>query len=351
MERSPATAAAQGSPPPLGRFVEVQGRRLFVHQSGESGPSIVFLPGAGTVGLDYIPLQQLGARLATSIVYDRAGTGWSERVRMPRTLAEATDELRALLAALDAPQPYLLVGHSLGGLYARHYAQRFPGEVAGLLLLDPAHEDFDAYMPTRPDAAGRARPDKPPNAVLAMVAAAQGRLALRVLAGAVGNRLTRGFVERQPTVRRYRELYRELFTQEMADWPQAMRDALVERHVSLDWLLVGLQEAQNVQRLYREVRAAGPLPDVPMIILCSMQTDAFRRAVDPEASEERRRQEVDGKRRLYEVFAASVPRGEVRPVDAGHVTIAYRCAEAALTAMEDLLGRQRPRVAAAGARS
>ena len=45
------------------------------------------------------------------------------------------------------PAPYLLVGHSLSGFYARHYEHRFPGEVAGLVLLDPAHEDYDAYMP------------------------------------------------------------------------------------------------------------------------------------------------------------------------------------------------------------
>ena len=81
------------------------------------------------------------------MLYDRAGTGWSDRVELPRSSAEVTDELRNLLRAAGVPAPYLLVGHSLGGLYARHYAQRFPGEVAGLLLLDPAHEDYNAYMP------------------------------------------------------------------------------------------------------------------------------------------------------------------------------------------------------------
>ena len=58
-----------------------------------------------------------------------------------------TDELRELLRAAGVPAPYVLAGHSLGGLYARHYAQRFPDEVAALLLLDPAHEDYNAYMP------------------------------------------------------------------------------------------------------------------------------------------------------------------------------------------------------------
>jgi len=48
------------------------------------------------------------------VVYDRAGTGWSDPVSLPRTLAEVTEELRALLGAADVPAPYLLVGHSLG---------------------------------------------------------------------------------------------------------------------------------------------------------------------------------------------------------------------------------------------
>ena len=66
---------------------------------------------------------------------------------LPRSSAEVTDELRELLRTAGVPAPYLLVGHSLGGFYARHYAHRFPSEVADLVLLDPAHEDYDAYMP------------------------------------------------------------------------------------------------------------------------------------------------------------------------------------------------------------
>ena len=66
---------------------------------------------------------------------------------LPRTSGEVIDELRALLHVAEVPAPYLMVGHSLGGLYARHYAQRYPGEVSGLVLLDPAHEDYNAYMP------------------------------------------------------------------------------------------------------------------------------------------------------------------------------------------------------------
>jgi pimeloyl-ACP methyl ester carboxylesterase len=59
------------------------------------------------------------------------------------------NELQKLLEITDVPTPYVLVGHSLGGLYARHFAQFFPKEIAGLALLDPAHEDYDAFMPKK----------------------------------------------------------------------------------------------------------------------------------------------------------------------------------------------------------
>lgn len=142
-----AADPATGATPPLGRYYDVAGRRLMLHRSGTGNPAVVFLAGAGAVGLDYLNVQERAAGLATSVLYDRAGTGWSGRADLPRTAAQVTDELRDLLRAAGVPAPYLLAGHSLGGLYARHYAQRFPGEVSALLLMDPAHEDHRAYMP------------------------------------------------------------------------------------------------------------------------------------------------------------------------------------------------------------
>src|SRR5262245_29276962 len=108
-----------GATPPLGTYHEVGGRRLLLHRSGGGSPAVVILPGGGAVGLDYLNVQQRAARLATSVLYDRAGTGWSDPVELPRTSAQVTDELRELLGAAGVPAPYLLVGHSLGGLYAR----------------------------------------------------------------------------------------------------------------------------------------------------------------------------------------------------------------------------------------
>lgn len=295
---------------------------------------MVFLPGAGAVGLDYLNVQERAAEFTTSVVYDRGGTGWSDPVALPRSAAEVTDELRDLLVVAGVHPPYLLVGHSLGGLYARHYVQRFPDEVAALILMDPAHEDYDAYMPRELSEMRNGRG--------ALIAAAKKQL-YRLLNGAIGGSLrwapTRALLLRLPAIRYYRGQYRALFTREMADWPEHVREPLVDRHVSPEWLLVGLREAQNVDQLYDEVRSAGPTPDIPLIVLCSIEIDDFRRVVTRGQSESLLHEEIEGRRRLYTMLAGSVPRGTIRPVDAGHFTMHLRRPDDVLQAIRDLDGR------------
>ncbi|GAA2103450.1 alpha/beta fold hydrolase [Actinomadura alba] len=310
MQRRPSEARSKTTTegaPPLGRYHDVGGRRLLLHRSGSGSPAVVFLAGGGTVGLDYLNVQERAAEFTTSVLYDRAGTGWSDRARLPRSSAEVTDELRELLHTAGVPAPYLLVGHSLGGFYARHYAQRFPDEVAGLLLLDPAHEDYNAYMPQQlveiwnawdPD---QALPDELPDELI--------------------------------------QLYRGMFAQEMADWPAEIREPLIEYHVSLEGLKAGAQEASNVDRLNDELRQAG-MPDVPLIVLTAVGIDSFKRAVSHGTPESLLHEEIEGKRRLYTALAESVSRGENRLIDdAGHVTITFRRPDAVLQAIRDLLGR------------
>lgn len=302
--RPDTTAAGE---PPLGQHYDVGGRQLLLHRSGSGSPAVVFLAGGGTVGLDYLNVQERAAEFTTSVLYDRAGTGWSDRTGLPRSSAEVTDELRELLRTAGVPAPYLLVGHSLGGFYARHYARRFPGEVAGLVLLDPAHEDYNAYMPRQLveiwDAwdPGQELPDELPDELV--------------------------------------QFYRGLFAQEMADWPEEIREPLIEYHVSLDGLKVGSQEASNLDQLNDELRQAG-MPDVPLIVLTAAGIDPFKRAVSQGTPESLLHEEIEGKRRLYTALAESVSHGENRLIDdVGHVTIAFRRPDAVLQAIRDLLGR------------
>jgi pimeloyl-ACP methyl ester carboxylesterase len=73
--------------------------------------------------------------------YDRAGYGWSDPVDSPQSSAEVAADLNDLLEGAGEPGPYLLVGHSAGGLYVRAFASLFPDEVAGMVLLDSSHEN------------------------------------------------------------------------------------------------------------------------------------------------------------------------------------------------------------------
>jgi hypothetical protein len=111
---------------------------------------------------------------------------------------------------------------------------------------------------------------------------------------------------------------------------------LVERHSSLEWLARAMHDMRDIEARYAEVARAGAMPDVPLIILSSMQTDGFKDAVAIGESPSLMRAEIESKARLYADVASSVPRGEVRPVDAGHVTMAFRHSDAVAQAIRDV---------------
>ena len=128
--------------PPPGRLVRLAGKsptRLHLRSMGESGPSVILDAGIGASSLSWSLVQPLAARFARVYSYDRAGYGWSDPPRRsdgPRIASRLAEELRALLHAAEVPGPYILVGHSFGGYVARLYAERWPVEVAGLVMLD-----------------------------------------------------------------------------------------------------------------------------------------------------------------------------------------------------------------------
>jgi pimeloyl-ACP methyl ester carboxylesterase len=127
--------------PPKGRLVDMGDYRLHIHCSGEGGPAVVMDAGQGESGLAWAHIQAEVARHSQACVYDRGGLGWSDPSPRPRTALEMAAELRALLHEAGIAGPYLLVGASLGGLNARVFAHQYPQEVAGLVLVDAAHED------------------------------------------------------------------------------------------------------------------------------------------------------------------------------------------------------------------
>ena len=136
----PAYASGTDSPP--GRLVDVGSHRLHIHCTGVGSPSVVFESGLGGTYLDWTRVQPEVSRFARACSYDRAGYGWSEPGPEPRDARRIARELDTLLARAEIPPPYVLVGHSFGGLAIRMFASRKERrEVAGLVLVDAAHED------------------------------------------------------------------------------------------------------------------------------------------------------------------------------------------------------------------
>jgi pimeloyl-ACP methyl ester carboxylesterase len=121
-------------------LVDVGGRRLHLLCKGEAGPTVVIEQGAGELARFWWPLQDEIAKFAWVCTYDRAGYGWSDAARGPRTVEDRVEDLHQLLGDGGIPGPYLLVAHSYGGMIVRGFATRYPGEVAGLVLVDTPEE-------------------------------------------------------------------------------------------------------------------------------------------------------------------------------------------------------------------
>jgi pimeloyl-ACP methyl ester carboxylesterase len=130
-----------GFPPP-GRLVDVGGRQLQLDCRGAGSPLIVLEAGLGPSGsLAWGKVHDDLAKVARTCAYSRAGILWSDPREGPQTPATVADDLKALLGRAGESPPLVLVGHSLGGLYAMAYAKRFEADVAGVALVDSSHPD------------------------------------------------------------------------------------------------------------------------------------------------------------------------------------------------------------------
>lgn len=130
--------------PPPGKLVNVGDYRLHLYEMGSErreGPTVVFDSGLGCSCLDWCKVQPEVAKFARAVSYDRAGLGWSDSDPNPRTSEQIVAELHTLLTNANIPKPYILVGHSFGGLNIRLYADKYPQEVAGMVFVDTSHED------------------------------------------------------------------------------------------------------------------------------------------------------------------------------------------------------------------
>lgn len=128
-------------PPPPGSLVDMGGSRLHVHCAGEGTPAVILEAALGASSISWSLVQPAVAKLTRVCSYDRAGFGWSDAGLMPRTAGRIASELHALLDRAPVAPPYILVGHSFGGIVMRVFARLFRDEIAGLVFVDSAHPE------------------------------------------------------------------------------------------------------------------------------------------------------------------------------------------------------------------
>ncbi|MGC2618945.1 MAG: alpha/beta hydrolase [Acidobacteriaceae bacterium] len=134
-----------------GRWIDIgAGRRLYLLEKGSGEATVLFESGIAATNLNWFHIQEQVARMASTASYDRAGLGWSTKCTSPRTPGNIAVELHELLEGAGIKPPYILVGHSFGGLVMRRFALLYPDEVSSIVLVDPMRcEEWPPLDPTK----------------------------------------------------------------------------------------------------------------------------------------------------------------------------------------------------------
>lgn len=127
--------------PPEGSLVDIGGYRLHAQVFGKGNTTIILDAGMGDSLLAWSKVIPDISGVAKVFAYDRAGLGWSEKSPLPRSSLQVVEELYLLLEKSNIKGPFILVGHSFGGLNMQLFAKKYPDDVAGLVLVDSAHEN------------------------------------------------------------------------------------------------------------------------------------------------------------------------------------------------------------------
>lgn len=133
--------------PMPGKLVDIGGYRLHLNCTGEGSPTVILESGLGDTFISWGKVQPQIAKFSRVCSYDRAGLGYSDPSPQPRTSQAIAAELHRLLQAAGIAPPYILVGHSMGGLTMRLFASLYRKEVAGMVLVDSSHPDQENRLP------------------------------------------------------------------------------------------------------------------------------------------------------------------------------------------------------------
>ncbi|MCP4539165.1 MAG: alpha/beta hydrolase [Chloroflexi bacterium] len=135
--------------PPPGKLVKISGDiDVHLYCQGQGDVTVIFEAAQGDSSLDWIKVQSAVSKFTRVCAYDRPGLGWSSPVANVLTAQQIADNLHQALEQAVIAGPYVLVGHSIGGVYARAFAHQYPGDVVGLVFVDSAHENQRYRLPS-----------------------------------------------------------------------------------------------------------------------------------------------------------------------------------------------------------
>lgn len=243
------TAADFEQYPAPGRQIEVDGMDLHIRCQGDGGPTVVVDAGNGDFSLSWSEVQSEVAEFVRICTYDRAGYAWSDPSPDPRTARQVARELHALLTEAGETEPYILVGHSLGGLHVRMFAEMYPDDVAGMVLVDAAHEDMWDRFP--PEYAQFVSDQEGQMRIMEYVA----RFGLlRILAGLGGE---------------------EVLPEEIEKIPDAVKDSYLAMISQPTYFRTVIDEIRALDETAREVREIGDLGELPLVVLTAERALEF----------------------------------------------------------------------------
>ncbi len=246
-----------------GRWVEIGRKsRLYLLEKGSGGPTVIFEAGIAATNLNWFHIQESVAQFTGTASYDRCGLGWSSKSKTARTPSNIAQELHEMLQQAGIKPPFVLVGHSFGGLVMRRFALLFPEDVAGVVLVDPMRcEEWPPMDPTKQSQIDRGK--KLSGYAVPIARFGLARLAVTSLlcrSGKVSGKLAgaagdggRHVLSR--VTEEVRKMPREV-------WP------VVAAHWSRPAYYVGMRShVTAVPDTVREMQCAEPIRDIPVTVL------------------------------------------------------------------------------------
>ena len=276
--------------PPPGQLVDVGGYALHYLLMGEThnGPTVILVSTRGSEHLEWFRIQREVASFARVLSYDRAGLGWSQPSSHTPTPDQTARDLHDLLTRAAIDGPYIVVGASAGGIYARRFVTRYPDGVAGLVLVDSAHEAQESRFPPAYIAARQPQRDE-------MHAALEKTASLT----------------HAELVEKYRVEFPILFT-ETGPFPPDIGAQIVDR-LTPECMAAGRDETLALDAFLSSGQEPAPLGDLPLIVL-----EATQRPPVPGIPDDLNAAAHQVWLSLQAELAALSTAGTLIPVDCGH---------------------------------